>query len=475
MLAGYNESTKEARIYIETDSRIYENAVFLFMASKGASSVRIDMFSHLDWERASHAAYTSVLEWGSAEGGEIRILRSGELIVAENDAEGMMYYVCFGVSRGDLFSSSFSDSGPSVGATSPRGTAVPRSKRRRSGTFPSADDGASPSSSAATAGALCVTDDVALSEDGGEQLTSIAALRTELLETKSALEAAQLEVRTVRKEMIMQELTQESMRRRAAENAALDLKIARERFSSELWEEKRKMQAQREQDFKNFDEDRKSFAEYCREDMAKCELKVKQAEAVTRDHAQSITALVQRHDRMQAEATAAFETQRSFLELEREAVTQLRHALDVSERRVKQLEAAALESAAKEVGGASAAAELISLRAESAAHHGVRLLEIERLEVQLKARELRNEYLTKQLAESESKVERLSTVEASFNHRLRVQATEIEVLRCRLNAAGLGTLWDEAASTTKLLGTPRNVVYRESDGPSQLGSAARYA
>ena len=45
---------------------------------------------------------------------------------------------------------------------------------------------------------------------------------------------------------------------------------------------KREAEAVRAQDFKNFEEDRKNFSEFCREDMAKCELKVRRRLSVLR-------------------------------------------------------------------------------------------------------------------------------------------------------------------------------------------------
>jgi hypothetical protein len=47
-------------------------------------------------------------------------------------------------------------------------------------------------------------------------------------------------------------------------------------------------------------------------------------------------------------------------------------------------------------------------------------------------------------------------------------ATEIEQLRCRLIVSGRGTMWDEVGRATQALTTPRNVVYRESEGLAQM-------
>jgi hypothetical protein len=231
----------------------------------------------------------------------------------------------------------------------------------------------------------------------------------------------------------------------------------------------------RAQDFKNFEEDRKNFSEFCREDMAKCELKVKQAEMSVKDHLQCILGAENDLGRVKAEAKARIETLESYLELERQASTRLRYELAMSVCGVKVLKTTALEREAAALGPLCAAAdEIIRLREESKAH-AVVVQEIEKLTTLLKARDDHSEYLKEQLAEAESKIKQLFENESQYNPRLQKQAAVIEILRKRIIAAGHGTLWDQVASTIDFMSAPVNVVYRASDGIMQRGSAARYA
>jgi hypothetical protein len=340
-----------------------------------------------------------------------------------------------------------------------------------------ADAGGGGSSGVIGGGPLLLPPPPAAAENE-DSSSALAAVRAELNETKDLLAEARREAALARKEMQMQELMHGAAQRSLERRQKEAIRAAEYKFNSELSEAKRKVRAEGEEDARNFEANLERYKQEWNEDMAKCELKLKLAQ----DDARSAYAVIEELRRslaeVQAEALArskaAAETHEACLLLERKSCAGLRLALSVRDRQVAELRAAVLERAAAELGGGGgvdAAAELVRLRAE----RRERVQELEQLRDRLEARERFNEGLEERLAESESKVKRLSDIEAGFNARLRAQATEIEQLRCRLIVSGRGTMWDEVGRATQAMATPRNVVYRESDGLAQMGGAARYA
>jgi carboxypeptidase C (cathepsin A) len=296
---------------------------------------------------------------------------------------------------------------------------------------------------------------------------SVASLQSELLQTKE-------ELATARRELAYEKLVYERVVKRNNELLAEQRKAVENEWFGKVLAAKREAQAQREQDLKDFEADRKAFTEYCREDMAKCELRAKRAELSTQDCDAAVKSVQQYMDAKLAKADAKIDTLESFLSLEQQAVAKLRYDLALKDKEVKALKAAAHERAAEALAGsgqASAAEELVALRAEC------KLLRAKNtaVETELETFKCYNKGLHRRLEESETKVKKLFDIESTFNPRLQRQATEIEILRSRLMSAGLSTMWDSVARTASVMSTPPNVVFRESDGPLQMGSGVRYA